>query len=136
MEVILAESPAERIRNFVVDYARELYGIDNACALQPLIEVAFSAMAVRAAVPGVTAAAPREIIAASRELLRYTEQPMRAVEHEEQKTGPDFEIVIQGTCVIGVPGEFAPIEHTQQLVPPNASDSPVELHDERREEGG
>jgi hypothetical protein len=124
MEIIQYDKPVDRVRAFIRDYAQELYGITNASALMPLVEVAFD----------VNATNP-ERISASRELLKYSEVPTRAIEYTGDKTGPDLEVTILGTCEIKEPTLGIANPNTQSMVATATSDSPVELPDAGREEG-
>jgi hypothetical protein len=123
MEIVQYDKPVDRVRAFIRDYARELYGIENASALMPLVEVAFD-----------PAARHPERIRAASELLKYSEVPTRSIEYDGGKTGPDLEVTVIGAIEIEAP-EYGPTADTKQLVPPPTSDSPVELLDEGREEG-
>lgn len=120
MEVIQYDKPTDRVRAFIRDYAKQLYGIENASALMPLIEIAFD-----------QSAANNERIPAARELLKYSEVPTRSVEYDNGKGDNDLGVEILGVCEIKEPDQ-----DSQQMVSPSAPGQLVELHDDGREKGG
>lgn len=124
MEIVIHDKPVDRVRAFIRDYARELYGIDNASALAPLVEIAFD----------VAARHPERIRAAS-ELLKYSEVPTRSIEYESGKNGPDLEVTVIGAIGIEAP-VYGTANHSQQVVPEGAPSALVELSHDGGEEGG
>lgn len=124
LEAIIHDKPVDRVRAFIKDYAKHLYGIENASALMPLVEIAFNDQA-----------RDEHRIPAARELLKYSEVPTRSVEYQGGSVGPDLEVTILGTCEIKEPTLGLKNTDTQSVAPTPTSSGALELHDERREEG-
>lgn len=125
-ELVMYDKPVDRVRHFILSYAKQLYGIENASALMPLVEIAFAPTGVNNS----------ERIAAARELLKYSEVPTRSVEYQGGGIGPDLEVTIIGTCAIREPvihGYKDP--DTEQVVSTKSSGALVELPHAGREEG-
>lgn len=126
MEIVIEDSPVERARRLVEDYAHILYGVpkEQANALFPLVRIAFN-----------TNSRDSDVIAASREIAKLTEIPTRAIEYNNGKSEQDIGVTILGVCEIKEP---VLVEHydSQQLVPASSSGEAVELLDERGQEGG
>ena len=100
-----------------------MFGIDNATALAPLVEIAFDPV-YRA----------EHRISACRELLKYSEVPTRSIEYGGTKEEQTVNVTILGTCEIKRPA-LERRDDPERLAPTATSGSIVELHDERREEG-
>ena len=126
MEVIIEETPVERARKLVEDYAHLLYGVEKkqANALFPLVRIAFSSNS-----------RDSDVIAACREISKLTEIPTRAIQYDNGKGEQDIGVTILGVCEIKEP---VLVEHNdpQQLVPTSTSGETLELPDGRWEEGG
>lgn len=123
MEIVQYDKPVDRVRAFIRDYAQQLYGIDNACALAPLVEVAFAPSGANMNVTN------QERISAARELLKYSEVPTRSVEYQGGNSGPDLSVEILGACHI------VQNEDSQSVEPTHTPDSYLELSHDGREEG-
>lgn len=121
MEVVQYDKPTDRVRAFIRDYAKQLYGIEDASALMPLVEIAFDGNAGN-----------NERISAARELLKYSEVPTRSIEYDNGQGDNELGVEILGVCEIVEPENKDP----QQLASSSSSDSSVELHDEGREASG
>ena len=124
MELVQYDKPVDRARAFMVEYAKQLFGINNASALAPLVEIAFD-----------QAKPDNSRIQAARELLKYTEVPTRSIEYDGGKTGPDLEVTVLGTCAIEAPAIYDATLNSERLASATTSGSLVELSDGGREEG-
>lgn len=124
MELVQYDKPVDRVRAYIRDYAKQLYGIENAQALSPLVEIAFDPSGNRR---------DSDRIRAATELARYSEVPTRSIEYAGGNSGPDIEVVVLGASEIKEP--VIEGQYTERLEAETAPAAPVELPDEGREEG-
>ena len=85
MELIQYDNPFERAQNLIKDYARALYGIEDASSITVLCEIAFN-----------EAANPAHRLTAAKELAAYELPRVKPIELIQPKAGPDFVIEVLG----------------------------------------
>lgn len=120
MQSVIYDKPSDRVRAFIRDYAFQLYGIQDAEALGPLVEIAFD-----------RSKADNVRVQAATQLAKYAEVPTRSIEYDNGRGGDD-ELVVEviGEVAIGQDTNSEPVVSTPTPA------SLVELPNAGREEGG